>query len=130
MMFQSPSFSVGSTGSNSCSSDDELERFSPGRSKSALARMQTIREKRVKQTSPLISPTPFDRDVFGESPTSLNVWDEDDELLDMTSPRQRNDKTPGNNKSMLDDTSLMMTHHHRRKMEGLRELLAEFDLGA
>jgi hypothetical protein len=92
--------------------------------------MQTIREKRVKHTSPLISPTPFDRDVFGESPISLNVWDEEDEFLGMTSPRQRNNKTPGNNKSLSDNASSMTNHHHRRKMEGLRELLAEFDLGA
>jgi hypothetical protein len=64
-----------------------------------------------------------------ESPISLNVWDQQDKFLGMTSPGQRNNKTPRNNKTLSDNALSMKNHHHRGKMEGLRELLAEFDLG-
>jgi hypothetical protein len=62
----------------------------PGRTKSASGRLQTIREKKFKLTSPVMSPSIlfFGRDVFGESLNSLDAWGEEDKF-DAGSPIKR-----------------------------------------
>ena len=109
----SPGGSVSSV--DSCDSDD-FERSAPGRSKSASAKMQTIREKRFKLKCPMISPRPFPLDVFGECPLSLDVWDEEDKFTAFSQRRRKE-------RSSFEEPK-------NGRMKGLRYNVSDIDLAA
>ena len=118
----SPSNSVESFETSDSEAQDFV-RAAPGRSKSASAKMQTIRERRFRLTSPMISPNPFPMDVFGESPLSLDVWDEDDKFTSFV-PRRRKEKRGLTNSASFDKSPT------NTRMKGLRQHVADIDLSA
>jgi hypothetical protein len=73
---------------------------SPTPTKSSLGRMRTIKESRIRK--PLLSPVAMNHtDVFGESISSLNVWEEEDIFSSMVaSPtKQQRSKRKSQSKS-------------------------------
>ena len=73
---------------------DDFCPTTPSRTKSAMGRLQTIRESRICAASPIVSPfLSTATDVFGESLQSLDAWAEEDSFQHIVSPRRRKMKS-------------------------------------
>jgi hypothetical protein len=113
-----------------------FHRSAPGRSKSALASLQPIRETRLASTI-LVSPVHRNKqDVFGETVTGVDVWEEHDSFRAISgnfssSPR----KTPLRRHRSGDDGMLMFSpssssdalatpdHHATMDDRGMRDMM-------